>query len=210
MKSGKLSNYSKRAMETSISTTHIINRYTLYGACAGLIPVPVVDIAAVAAVQFDMIKQLSKFYKVDFREFTGKAWIAAIGSAFIARSFASSVKSIPLVGGIFGGFAMAALAGAATYALGKVVEMHFERGGTPETFNLKAYRTDFQKFRTEGKIILKKHLKVEKPVKDPGPIQKTESETIEMKLQGLDQMYKEGNLTKEEYETTKARILAVV
>lgn len=195
---------------TSTLTTQIINRYTLYGACAGLIPVPVVDIAAVSAVQFDMIKQLSKHYNVDFKEFTGKAWIAAIGSSFLARFFASSIKSVPVIGGLVGGLSMAALSGAATFALGKVIEMHFERGGTPETFNLKTYKSDFRQFREEGKKVLRKHIQVEKPVKDPGPIQVEKTETVEMKLQGLEQMYNEGSLTKEEYETTKARILAVV
>lgn len=201
-------------METSISTTQIINRYTLYGACAGLIPVPLIDIAAVSAVQFDMIKKLSKQYGVDFKQFTGKAWIASISGSLVARFLASTFKSIPFVGGIFGGLSMALFSGAATFALGKVIELHFERGGTPETFNLKAYRSDFDRFRQEGKKIVQDHINIQKPVQTPvqktEPAPQAETETVEMKLQGLEMMYKEGNLTKEEYETTKARILAVV
>ena len=201
-------------METSISTTQIINRYTLYSAFAGLIPIPVVDIAVVSGLQFDMIKQLSKQYGVDFKKFTGKAWIASIGGSLVARFFASTLKSVPFVGGLFGGIAMALFSGAATFALGKVIELHFERGGTPETFNLKSYRSDFNRFRQEGKKIVEQHINIQKPVQTPvqktAPESPSDSETVEMKLQGLEMMYKEGNLTKEEYQTTKARILAVV
>ncbi|MEM0998095.1 MAG: GTPase, partial [Bacteroidota bacterium] len=68
-------------METSTSTSltaRSINKYSLIAAGAGLIPIPVIDLAAVSGVQFDMIRQLCIQYGVGFDPRRGKAWITSL------------------------------------------------------------------------------------------------------------------------------------
>lgn len=128
----------------------IIRNHVLFSMGAGVIPVPVVDIFAVSAMQLDMIRQLCKVYDVDFAETQGKAIVSSLTTATLARLSAGSLaKMIPLVGSFIGGVTNAAMAGASTYALGEVFKMHFETGGTVLDFDVerlkKLYKEQFEK-----------------------------------------------------------------
>ena len=97
----------KNALAQDIVKSHVI-----YSLGAGLVPVPLLDIAAVSAVQLDMLKQLAKLYGKDFKESAGKSWISAITGSTMARMGASLVKTIPGIGSILGGVTMSVLSGA--------------------------------------------------------------------------------------------------
>ena len=43
----------------------IIKRHVYWAIGAGLIPIPAADIAAVTAIQLDMLKQVCSFYDID-------------------------------------------------------------------------------------------------------------------------------------------------
>jgi uncharacterized protein (DUF697 family) len=180
----------------SAATAQTINRYAIYAGAAGLIPVPVVDVAVVAVLQYDLLKQLSKHHHVNFDASKSRAWIIALSGSLLARIFSSIVKFIPFFGSVLSGGSRAITAAAATYALGRLVDDHFARGGTLENFDLRTSRSEFKQHQEEGVEMILKH--------------QNEQETVEMKLQGLDQMYADGVITSEEYQTTKARILAAV
>ena len=57
--------------------TSVVDRYSLYAGGAGLIPIPAADIAAVAAVQLQMVRKLSEIYGVPFSANLGKSLIAS-------------------------------------------------------------------------------------------------------------------------------------
>ena len=126
----------------------LINRYTAWAAAAGVIPIPVVDAAAVGAVQLKMLRELSSIYDVEFSANRGKsiigALVGAVAPAGVAAGAASALKAVPVVGTALGSIAMPAASAAATYALGRVFTLHFASGGTLLDFNPKDYR-DFMR-----------------------------------------------------------------
>lgn len=128
----------------------VIRNHVLFSMGAGVIPIPVVDIFAVGAMQLDMIRQLCKVYDVDFAETQGKAIVSSLTTATLARIGAGSLaKMIPVIGSFIGGVTNAAMAGASTYALGQVFRIHFENGGTILDFDVdrlkKLYKEQFEK-----------------------------------------------------------------
>jgi len=101
---------------------------------AGLIPVPGLDLAAVFAAQIKLIKDLSDHYGVAFSEHRAKNLIGPLISSvgadkLLTGSISSLLKAIPGLGTIGGAAGMSVVAGASTYALGKVFVQHFESGG---------------------------------------------------------------------------------
>jgi uncharacterized protein (DUF697 family) len=126
----------------------LVNRYAAWAAAAGVIPFPVVDALAIGGLQLRMLRQLAAIYDVEFSENIGKSVTAALLGALVpagaapvaALGFASALKFIPLVGSTLASLSMPALAGAATYAVGKVFIQHFESGGTLLDFNPQDYR----------------------------------------------------------------------
>jgi uncharacterized protein (DUF697 family) len=126
----------------------IVQSYAGWTAGAGLIPLPVVDVAAVTGVQLKMLHSLSNLYGIPFQRSAAKAVIAALvgggGSALIAAPATSLLKVIPGIGSIAGMLAYPALATASTYALGKVFIQHFEAGGTLLDFNPEEVRSYFE------------------------------------------------------------------
>ena len=128
----------------------IIRNHALFSTASGAIPVAFADIAAVSAVQLDMIRQLCDVYGADFQVKRGKALVTAITSAALARAGAASlVKLVPIAGTLVGGVTGALLAGASSYALGQAFKTHLSAGGTfldIDTDRLRrVYREQFDK-----------------------------------------------------------------
>jgi uncharacterized protein (DUF697 family) len=126
--------------EKEIGAMQIVNRHMLYTAGAGLIPMPVVDLAAVAALQVKMLSDLAKHYNLPFSADRGKSLVTALIGGTLPTTLGygglgSLVKRIPVVGGIVGVFTVSLLASASTYAVGRVFIQHFESGGTFLDFN---------------------------------------------------------------------------
>ena len=124
--------------------TKVVERFSFWSGVAGLLPIPFVDLAAVAALQIQMLRLISRVYDVPFSENRGKALIASIAGTIIPVStgvgMASVVKSIPIAGTAVGVLVTPALAVAATYAIGKVFIQHFASGGTLLDFEPPNYR----------------------------------------------------------------------
>jgi uncharacterized protein (DUF697 family) len=130
--------------ERRLRATKVVDRFSFWSGVAGLLPVPFVDLAAVAALQIQMLRLISQVYDVPFSENRGKALIAGIFGTVIPVStgvgMASVVKSIPIAGTAVGALATPALAVAATYAIGRVFIQHFASGGTLLDFEPPNYR----------------------------------------------------------------------
>lgn len=157
-----MDNDKRREAANSIIRNHII-----WSMGTGFIPVPIVDLFAVSAVQIDMIRQLSKVYELDFKETEGKAVITTLTGSSLARlGSRAAMKLIPGVGTIVGGVTMSVLSGASTYALGEVFREHFETGGTFLDFDpgrlKKYYQEKFEKGKQVARDLKEEEEKLKK------------------------------------------------
>ncbi len=187
----------------------ILKLHVYWAVGAGLIPLPVVDIAAVSAIQLDMIKQICTFYHIDYSEESGKAWISALVastmSSFVARAGASAVKFIPVVGTMIGATSMALLSGASTYALGKAFINHFENGGNFGNLNKEKVKEIYDEQVKEGKkiaeMLKEKYMKLIET-----PAGKERERNAASKIKELDDLKEKNMVTAEEYEKLRKDI----
>jgi uncharacterized protein (DUF697 family) len=111
----------------------VIGSHVVWALGGGLIPMPLFDIAAVTAIQMDMLKQLADVYGVEFSSWTGKSFVSALTGSTFARIGASLIKAVPEIGTVIGGISMSAMSGASTYAVGQVAKSVFgSQGGIME------------------------------------------------------------------------------
>ena len=116
----------------------LVRRMSLWSAGAGIIPVPLLDFAAITGVQLKMVRDLARLYGVPFEEVRTKAIIGSLVGGLFPFNAAMGVgglagvwyKAIPGVGPFLGMVTMPIAAGAANYALGRLFLEHFEGGGT--------------------------------------------------------------------------------
>ena len=128
--------------------SQLVDRYSLWAGAAGLVPVPILDIAVVGGVQLQMLRKLSEIYGVPFSENMGKSVIASLAGALIPASTATTtamglgslVKGLPGIGTAIGALTMTVFSAGATYIIGKVFIQHFASGGTLLDFNPPDYR----------------------------------------------------------------------
>ena len=136
------------AAERDEAAAKIVDRFTLWSGGAGLIPIPLADIAAVGGVQIQMLRRLSELYGVPFSDNMGKSVLVSIAGSLLPASAAtttamgvtSALKLIPGVGTLIAAVTMPAYSAGATYLIGKVFIQHFASGGTLLDFNPPDYR----------------------------------------------------------------------
>ncbi len=138
------------------SAAHI-RVYTLAAAGTGMIPVPGLDLAGIAALQCRLVQLVAREYGVGFRENAVKTVVASLlGSAGASRLFAaplfSLLKVVPVVGTVLSGMTLSGVAAASTYAVGKVFVQHFETGGTLLDFDAKKIAGHYAAMFDEGKL----------------------------------------------------------
>lgn len=132
-----------------------IRKYVYSSAGVGVVPIPVLDFAAVLGIQLKMVANLARLYEMKFSRSRGKALIGALVGGAVpvmgAPAAASAVKSVPVVGQTLGAVTMPAFAGASTCAVGKVFVRHFESGGTFLNFDPDAAREYYAEQLAEAK-----------------------------------------------------------
>ena len=193
-----------KPMTKSEEAQGVIRRHVLFSLGAGLVPVPVLDIAAVTVVQLDMVRQLSLLYGKEYSENNGKAIVSSLAGSTLARLGASFMKGIPIVGSIIGGVSMAVLSGASTYALGQVFVKHFESNGDFFNFDTSSFKKVYEEEFEKGKKVASK-LQDEKNT--PTPVTKDESDDIFLKLEKLNQMRVNGVISDDEFQVQKNKLL---
>lgn len=108
----------------------IVERHRTYAAVGGLLPLPVVNIAGVTAVNLRMVRQLSELYQVPFQRDRARAMIVSLIGGAAPAGFGAATSStlmwiIP--GGMLVGLGVSALtAGTLTRAIGQVFVESFE------------------------------------------------------------------------------------
>jgi uncharacterized protein (DUF697 family) len=134
----------ERPDERSERASKLVDRFAVWSGVAGLLPIPVVDLVAVAALQVQMLRRISQIYEVPFSENRGKALISSLLGASIPTSsglgMADALKAIPVVGTLVSACVTPVLAAGATYAIGRVFIQHFASGGNLLDFNPPDYR----------------------------------------------------------------------
>ena len=178
----------------------IIINHVIWSLGAGLLPIPLFDIAAVTAIQIDMLKNLAALYEVDYSKSTGKAFVSALTGSTFAKIGSSFVKAIPGLGQIIGGISMSVLSGASTYGIGQVIINHFEQSGTLLDVDMKWAKEAYKEAFDKGKEFVA-GIKKEKNLSDD------EVKDIFEKLQKLAKLRDDGAITEEEYQAKKKDLL---
>jgi uncharacterized protein (DUF697 family) len=175
--------------------TDVINEHVVWSIAASLVPLPVIDLLAVTAVQLDMLKQLAGLYNTSISDSEGKAWVSALAGNALARIAASGIKLIPGIGSLIGGLSLPILSGASTYALGKVAVEHFNAGhGTLANADFGQARRRYEEELEKGKVVAADLAREKKASFD--------------RIEQLGVLKDKGLITAEEFEKQKQQILA--
>lgn len=133
----------------------VIDKYMLGAMGVGLVPIPVLDLVGVGAVQFAMIRKLAAMYGVEASDARVRTIIMSLlgGAvpAFGALPLFALAQMIPVIGWTVGAGAASILSGASTYAVGHIMRRHFEEGGTIEDFKAESTKEAFKEFVEKGK-----------------------------------------------------------
>jgi uncharacterized protein (DUF697 family) len=150
----------KKKKTTVENADEIIYNHLWFSAIPGFIPVPLLDIVAISAVQLDLVKQLCHFYKEDYDEQRGKAIVMALTGSAMSRitgySARAVLKTVPIIGWVLGGAAMSLFAASSTYAIGQVFKEHLDTGGTLHNLNPEAFRQFYMQQLEKGKDMVSK------------------------------------------------------
>jgi uncharacterized protein (DUF697 family) len=146
---------------------HTIKNHAITAMGIGILPVPGLDLLALAGVQLNLLRKLGGLYGFKLSDETGKKLLGALLSGYlplaIAGPMASVLKFIPGVGIAAGVLAQSTLAGATTYAVGKLFLQHFESGGNFLDFKPAEMGQKLREQVEEGKNFIKKHVPGRKP-----------------------------------------------
>lgn len=132
----------------------LITDFSFGSGLTGFIPIPFVDTIGLVSVQRLMIYKLSKIYEVPYSKELAKVWASTLMGGLTASAVSpllgTAVKLIPGIGTLAGGTSMAVLGSSATYAIGKVFQQHFEKGGTLDNFNPETAQTTLHEALEKG------------------------------------------------------------
>ena len=144
------------SQQQNVQVQNIVNMHIIAGMALGLLPVPILDVAALTGVQLNLLRSLCKHYGVEFDEQQGKAFIHSLVSGAVPVAtvvgLSSVLKIIPGIGTIGGGIGMTISSGVSTYATGQVFISHFNDGGTLQDFEASHWKAYFKDKLEEGKV----------------------------------------------------------
>lgn len=130
----------------------VVRNYTLLSAGIGVVPVPLLDMATMLALQMLMVRKLAKLYDIPYAESRVKSAVAGLIGGFDAGYLGyGALKLVPLFG-FFSYVVMPTINAAISYAVGRVFIQHFESGGTFLDFDPKKVRAYFEDQFREGKL----------------------------------------------------------
>jgi len=146
-------------VDRDVKVATIIKTAATWSVASAAIPLPWVDLAALAGVQTKMISDISGQYgQKPSREVVRGAVFVFLGTLIPSSAtgvlLSSGMKLAPGLGWIIGMASVATLGAAATYAIGKIFVRHFEAGGTLNSFNpdevKKDLKAEFSKSRSKA------------------------------------------------------------
>lgn len=149
----------EKGKETAKESMDRMIRYHVWASMGvGLVPLPVVDMVALTAIQLNMVRKIAKAYQIPFlkdkvKNVLGSLVGSAVPVAAGAPLAASVAKVIPVIGWTAGALTMPVFAGASTYAVAKVFVQHFASGGTFLTLDPEKVRDYYAEKLKEGKEV---------------------------------------------------------
>lgn len=179
--------------------SRIIHSHVAWAVGAGLVPVPLLDMIAVAYIQLDMLKQLATAHRVSYRESDGKVFVAALTGTAGAQLAANAIKLIPGVGSVLGGVSMSIMSGASTYALGHVAAHHFSHSGTLDSIDMASAKRAYEEALEKGKEVAKRAASKE-----------NESRDVFERLEKAKEARDKGIISDDDFDAIKARLLEEV
>jgi uncharacterized protein (DUF697 family) len=115
----------------------IVERHRTFAAVGGLLPLPIITVAGITALNLRMVKQLSDLYGVPFRRDRTRAIIVGLIGGAVPTGLGvttASTLAFAMPGPALVGLAVSAIAaGAMTRGIGLVFVEHFEAGALPLT-----------------------------------------------------------------------------
>jgi len=148
------------AMPSECEIDAIIRKRVYAAIGVGFVPVPLVDLAGLTAIQLELIHALAKAYGVEFQKERVKSIISSLCGGVLSVAmvpfFASMFKSIPVIGTTAGGATVSIVGGASTYAIGQVFDRHFREGGNLLNLDAQEAKTYFKTKLEEGKNLVSK------------------------------------------------------
>jgi uncharacterized protein (DUF697 family) len=110
----------------------IVDRHRNYAAAGGLLPLPIVTVAGITAINLRMVKQLSDLYGVPFQRDRSRAIIVGLIGGTVPTGLGvttAATLAFAIPGPALVGLAVSAIsAGAMTRGIGLVFVEHFEAG----------------------------------------------------------------------------------
>lgn len=145
----------------SAAHPHILG-YALAAAAMGALPV--VDLAAVPAIQAKMLQSLAAIYaqawdrrsKLEFLGLLGSGVAVAYAARYLGRA---AIKLVPYLGQTLGAVWGATASGATTYGLGKAAGYHFHRRALGLETDARVLRRVFDEHRGQGSEILRERFR---------------------------------------------------
>jgi len=138
----------------NVEAHETLKSYVLVSMAVGVVPVPLIDIAALIGIQLKLVHSIAEQYNVPFSSALANSLILSLLGSVVTTTavmpLASVVKVIPVVGSVSSFLSMAILGGATTYAVGKVFVQHFESGGTFLDFEPEKVKEHFKSLFEEG------------------------------------------------------------
>jgi uncharacterized protein (DUF697 family) len=146
----------------------VVKTHMAISLAVGLVPLPLADLAALAAIQLRMLSKLSAVYQVEFSEQRATSLIGSlVGAGGTALASSASYRLVlpllPVGGWAVGMVSTAAVAAASTYALGRVFIQHFASGGTFLTLDPEKVRAYYQEQLAKGTAEVRAHFGGVKP-----------------------------------------------
>lgn len=128
----------------------LISSASRWSVAATLVPVPYLDLAALASVQTALVVNLCGLYEQKVTKESVSGVVSVLLGTLVPASASqvitgSLLKYLPGYGSIIGGLSLATLGAASTYAVGKIFVRHLESGGTLDTFSVEEVKADLKK-----------------------------------------------------------------
>jgi uncharacterized protein (DUF697 family) len=135
---------------------NIIRQHVYASAGVGLIPIPFIDVIGAAGIQLNLMKKLSEIYNIEFNQKIAKKILISLCGGIVPTLIAPGVKSIvkciPIIGFPLTVAATPLLDATSTYAMGRVITNHFEKGGNFINFNLEMAKEEFAAIVNDEKL----------------------------------------------------------
>ena len=138
-----------------------VKTWSSWAAAAGLVPMPALDLAAIAAVQVKMVYELCKIYDVPYKEERVQSVVTGVATSSVTVLLSGQVSGTvlrftPYVGPILSTLIQPTLAFASTYALGQVFIKQFESGQSLGSITVESVRDSYNKQFEKAKHLFKK------------------------------------------------------